>query len=800
MSFHYDENSRTLFHGEDFHILLPSQDVEVTFKNKSDPRTPVIMMRERKVVSSRARPNLHLNHLIIEAVGEGDEGVYIMTNPNNPADVKQISLIVRDCTIEQVIKYGDSFRIPLVGVNPPITVDYKPSAVEANETASPATVVLPAAGTSPEPYRGRIHATEHLLTLSAVTGADEGSYTVMDDKGVIQKKVCLNVKEDKHFVTVSYGERLKINLMFNSSLVQLYCIPSTDATPVLLMDKGQFTSAQTTLGFNDRLSLEGSLVILDQVKGTDPNMFVIKDSKGFTVSTVQVEVKPYRLESLYVAIIALLGLLAFLLLVCLLSCLIKVKKRAKRSAALEKLAENAGKEDEGEAFRQVVKNITKLSEESKHSQADTTEKSQSTEVDIKGLEVSSKEVGVGNLETSDSGVGFNTALPLDTDTEAADQIPDSEAASISVAPDTKPSPPSDAESKPSAPPALEIKSSPEPETKVSPAPETKKTPDQPEEAKLDVPKPADTKLSPASSPKPQIRLSPADPKPAPTSSPEPEPAVPAATTPTPALTPTPESKSALTPTTESKSALTPTAESKSALTPTPESKSALTPTTESKSALTPTPESKRALTPTTESKSALTPTAERKSPLTPTTESKSALTPTTESKSALTPTPESKSALTPTPESKRALTPTTESKSALTPTPESKRALTPTTESKSALTPTAERKSPLTPTPESKSALTPTAESKSALTPTAERKSALTPTLEQPKPTTPEPITNGTPEPGPDSKPSPDHAEMIADSAPKAVPPKTPEVELKSSSVIPEASKDGTVAKDTAST
>lgn len=35
------------------------------------------------------------------------------------------------------------------------------------------------------------------------------------------------------------------------------------------------------------------------------------------------------------------------------------------------------------ACLQVVKNITKLSEESKHSQADNTEKSQSTEVDIK---------------------------------------------------------------------------------------------------------------------------------------------------------------------------------------------------------------------------------------------------------------------------------------------------------------------------------------------------------------------------------------------------------------------------------
>lgn len=68
----------------------------------------------------------------------------------------------------------------------------------------------------------------------------------------------------------------------------------------------------------------------------------------------------YKLETLYVAIIALLGLLAFLLLVCLLSCLIKVKKRAKRAAALEKIAQNAGKEEEGEAFRQVGEKNTLL--------------------------------------------------------------------------------------------------------------------------------------------------------------------------------------------------------------------------------------------------------------------------------------------------------------------------------------------------------------------------------------------------------------------------------------------------------
>lgn len=226
-----------------------------------------------------------------------------------------------------------------------------------------------------------------------------------------------------------------------------------------------------------------------------------------------------------------------------------------------------------------------------------------------GLEVSSKEVGVGNLETSDSGVGFNTALPLDTDTEAPDQIPDSEAVSISIAPETKPSPPPAAESKPSAPPAVEIKPSPVPETKVTPAPETKKTPDKPVEEKLDVPKGAAVKPSPAPSPEPK-----ADKKPAPSPSPEPKPAVPKATTPTP------------------------------------------------------------------------------------------------------------------------------------------------------------------------------------------DSKSALTPTPEHPKPTTPEPITNGTPEPGPDSKLSPDHADIIKGSAPKAVAPKTPEVELKASGAILEAGKDGTVAEDSTTT
>ena len=119
--------------------------------------------------------------------------------------------------------------------------------------------------------------------------------------------------------------------------------------------------------------------------------------------------------------------------------------------------------------------------------------------------MSSKEVGVDNMETSDSGVGFNTtALPLDTDTDVGEQIPESEAGSISIAPATKPSPPAAAATaaatvtvtEPSAPPAVEIQPPP-PEPKQS-------TP----EPKLDIPTFAEVKLSPAQSPEPKPGLSP----------------------------------------------------------------------------------------------------------------------------------------------------------------------------------------------------------------------------------------------------------------------------------------------------
>lgn len=555
------EEIRKLFHGEDFHILLRSLNEEVTFRNQTAPRSQTSdepLMREGRAVSERAQLNSRLSHLIIESVKEADEGLYTIKDPANPEDVRHIRLIVRDCSNEQTVMYGDNYHIPL-DVSTPFMLDYRPISVEANQTSKPALVLMTASQTTRDGYQDRLVVGEKHITLRAVTGADEGSYAVREPKGEIRWKMCLNVRGHQHFLELPQGKRMKINLILNSSLVQLHYTRNSDPaprTPHLLLDKGNFTSAQTELGFEDRTSLEGNVFFLDQIKASDAGEFKVTDILGFTVTIVHLKLKPFQLEKLYVAIIALLAFVVFLLLACLISCLFKVRKRAKRNAALEKLAQ---KEDDGEAFRQVVKNITKLSEESKHSQADTTEKSQSTEVDIKGLEVSSKEVGVGNLETSDSGVGFNTALPLDTDTDAADALPDSEAASITAPAERKPTPPPAAAAaaaatpQPTAPPAEQTKA-PAPPAPSAPAAETeakalktspqpKKAPEPPVEAKLELPKSSEVKLSPAPSPEPK-----ASPKPSPAVSPAPEtktalapsPEKPKPTTPEPITNGTPE--------------------------------------------------------------------------------------------------------------------------------------------------------------------------------------------------------------------------------------------------------------------
>lgn len=58
-------------------------------------------------------------------------------------------------------------------------------------------MLLTSTNLSREGYQGRIGVSAGHVTLKAVTGADEGSYTVRDADGQIKIKLCLNVKGER---------------------------------------------------------------------------------------------------------------------------------------------------------------------------------------------------------------------------------------------------------------------------------------------------------------------------------------------------------------------------------------------------------------------------------------------------------------------------------------------------------------------------------------------------------------------------------------------------------------------------
>lgn len=61
----------------------------------------------------------------------------------------------------------------------------------------------------------------------------------------------------------------------------------------------------------------------------------------------------YKLPTLYVAILSLLGFLVLLLLVCLFSCLTNVRRRAEKARQIALIAQQADKGD-GDAFVKVT--------------------------------------------------------------------------------------------------------------------------------------------------------------------------------------------------------------------------------------------------------------------------------------------------------------------------------------------------------------------------------------------------------------------------------------------------------------
>uniref|UniRef100_A0A8D3B5I6 Uncharacterized protein n=1 Tax=Scophthalmus maximus TaxID=52904 RepID=A0A8D3B5I6_SCOMX len=418
---------RTAFFGEDVHIDVPPGDVgEVVFKPSANHSAEVVLMRGGQGLNRRDLNSL--GHLVLKDVREKDEGLYVIRDSDHPDIVHELSLTVRDCAVEQVVKYGETFIIHLNHVDGPVTLEFRPSLPQLNQTETqrstepPSVVLYNQTAVAVDEYVGRLSVSEKRVTLHSVRMTDEGSFTVLDRDGKVRRRNCLNVREHQTFLRLPYGGNLKMQLYLHHSDVSVVYRPKSDNQDRLVLDRGVLVTPPDPL-LEGRLTAVGSELIVDRVVVADAGVFKVTDLAGLTVAHVYVEVQANKLPPLTVAVLAMLGLIASMLLACLLSCLYNVHRRNEKNKKLMLIAQQAGKGADGDAFRQVVHDAyTRFTEESLM-QSVCDNPSESTEVTIKGLEVSKPGryqalTSENFLEMSDSGVEFTTSgLPLDSDTD-----------------------------------------------------------------------------------------------------------------------------------------------------------------------------------------------------------------------------------------------------------------------------------------------------------------------------------------------------------------------------------------------
>lgn len=89
------EETQTLFLGEDLHIAIPVGGADVSFKTSIGRGREKALMTAGNLVDPRAKVNDALSHLILENVGESDEGVYTITSSQNTENVTRMTLYVR---------------------------------------------------------------------------------------------------------------------------------------------------------------------------------------------------------------------------------------------------------------------------------------------------------------------------------------------------------------------------------------------------------------------------------------------------------------------------------------------------------------------------------------------------------------------------------------------------------------------------------------------------------------------------------------------------------------------------------
>uniref|UniRef100_A0A3B3YWN7 Uncharacterized protein n=1 Tax=Poecilia mexicana TaxID=48701 RepID=A0A3B3YWN7_9TELE len=375
------EERRTAFFGEDVHIEVPSwSDPQVVFRPRTNSSYEVPLLQAGRVTNPNKTELNALGHLVLKDVQEEDEGLYIIRSSRNVSISKNLVLSVRE---------------------PPPVLLYNQSAVLGDD------------------YAGRLSVSDRQVVLHSVRMTDEGSFTVLDRDGHTKTRTCLNVRHQS-FLHFAYGENLKMKLFLHYSNLNVVYRSKLDHQDRVIVNQGVLV-APLDPQLEGRLTVDGSELVMKKMHPADTGLFKVTDLAGFTVAHVYITV--YKMAPLAVAILSMLGLIAFMLLVCLLSCLYKIHKRNEKNKKLTLIAQQAGKKD-GEAFRQVVHEAySRFTEESLMTSV-CDKPSETTEVTIKGLEVSKpgryQTLPSDNfLEMSDSGVEFShSGLPLDSDTEA----------------------------------------------------------------------------------------------------------------------------------------------------------------------------------------------------------------------------------------------------------------------------------------------------------------------------------------------------------------------------------------------
>lgn len=297
------DEHRTAFFGEDLYINVPPKDLgELVFKPRTNSSVEVVLLQGGQVVTppqpqgNLSGPEVRLispGHITLENLQEKDEGLYIIKT-NSSTVIKKLKVTVKDCAVEQIIKYGDHYDIHLNHVEGPIALEFRPSALPSNHTdtvpTEPPPVLLFNQTVLLEEYEGRISVSERKVTLRSVRMSDEGSYTVMDRTGKLKRRNCLNVREHQNFLRFPYGSNFTMNLYLDHSNVNVVYRPKSTNQDRPVVEQGAVVSPLDSQ-LDGRLSVEGAVIHMKKLQEADTGVFKVTDLAGFSVAHYYIEVE-----------------------------------------------------------------------------------------------------------------------------------------------------------------------------------------------------------------------------------------------------------------------------------------------------------------------------------------------------------------------------------------------------------------------------------------------------------------------------------------------------------------------------